>query len=126
MKKLLTLFVFTSTLSFSCVYSQTEVHSGILHTTEFGEETNLLKLHCDALSMESNHAIIRQEFAKYNEIKAVDIDMMNKKMYIKYTNELDANFILGILERVTIIAFYNNALGTPVYYTKTGFESFRR
>lgn len=76
--------------------------------------------------MESNHAIIRQEFAKYNEIKAVDIDMMNKKMYIKYTNELDANFILGILERVNIIAFYNNVLGTPVYFTKTGFESFRR
>lgn len=126
MKKLLTLFVFTATLSFSCVYSQTEVHSGILHTTEFGEETNLLKLHCDELSNESNVAIIQNEFSKYAEIKSVDFDLINLKMYVKYNDLIDANLLLGILERVAITAYYNNGGGTPVYYSKTGTESFRR
>lgn len=126
MKKLHALFFFAAIISLNQVYSQTEVHSGIIHTTEVGEETNLIKIHCDELSNESNVAIIQSEFSKYAEIKSVDFDLINLKMYVKYNDLIDANLLLGILERVAITAYYNNGGGTPVYYSKTGTESFRR
>ena len=56
----------------------------------------------------------------------IDFDLINMKMYVKYNDLIDANLLLGILERVAITAYYNNGSGTLVYYSKSGTESFRR
>ena len=108
-------------------YSQQSIHSGVIHTTASGEETNLLKIHCDALTDLTLTDVIAGEFEKYKaEVRSVDFDAENHKIYVKYTNAIDANMILGILERVYIKAYYLNANGVEVYYTKAGNETFKR
>lgn len=108
-------------------YAQEEQHSGLLHTTAQGEESNLLKLHCDQLEDQTLESIIRDEFAKYpKEILSVDIKAVDRKIYVKYTNFIDPNMLMGILERVQMKAYYLDSNNTPVYYSKTGNESFKR
>lgn len=107
-------------------YSQQSIHSGVIHTTANGEENNLIKIHCDALT-DQTLIVINKEFEKYKtEVKSVDYDLVNHKIYVKYTNAIDANIILGILERVYIKAYYLNASGNEVRYTKAGNETFKR
>lgn len=108
-------------------YSQDSFHSGIMHTTASGEETNLIKIHCDALTDQTLIDVIQTEFAKYRtEIKSADFDAENHKIFVKYTNAIDANVILGILERIYIKAYYLNTSGNEVRYTKAGNETFKR
>lgn len=108
-------------------YSQQTIHSGVIHTTASGEENNLIKIHCDALSNPTTKDVIAKEFEKYKtEVKSVDFDTENYKIYIKYTNAIDANMLLGILERIYIKAYYLNANGVAVFYTKAGNETFKR
>jgi len=124
--KLATLLCIMALLT-SVSYAQQEVHSGILHTSSPTEQFNLIKIHCDAIDDAAYQGIIFKEYDKYGEfIKSVDYDPMNKKIYIKYTNEIDANMLLGILERIAIHAYYHNASHQPVYYAKSGNEQFRR
>jgi hypothetical protein len=108
-------------------YSQTEPHSGILHTTASGEENNLIKLHCDELADQTIASVIVSELEKYTSaIRSVYVDAPNMKIYVKYANTTDANMLLGILERVYLKAYYLDANGVPVYYTKSGNEVFLR
>lgn len=127
MKKLNVALLYATLLLSGAVFSQDSPHSGILHTTATGEESNLIKLHCEALDDPSNESLIRAEFKKYSsQIKSVDIDLMNQKIYIKYANTIDANMILGILERVNLDAYYLDTNNTTVIYTKVGNEQFIR
>jgi hypothetical protein len=108
-------------------YSQETVHSGILHTTASGEENNLIKIHCDALQDPTIEGIIVAEYAKYgSKITSVHVDAANRKIFIKYSNAISANMLLGIMERVHFDAYYLDASGHPVRYTKTGSENFKR
>ncbi len=125
MKQLTLFFCLGISCSMNYSFSQS-VHSGIIHTTESGEESNLLKLHLEGDLNETILTLINTEFAKYPEISSFHVDLINSKLYVKYNNTLDPNFILGILERVAIHAYYQNLAGTAVRYTKTGTESFRR
>jgi hypothetical protein len=128
MKKLLVVKLLLATLLLSgYAYSQTEPHSGVLHVSSDTEQFNLIKIHCDALADVTVADKIKAEYAKYKpQIESVDIDAPNKKIYIKYRNSIDPNMLLGILERVHFSAFYYNSQNTPVVYTKTGTENFRR
>lgn len=126
MKKNTVVTLLATLLLFGTGYSQESIHSGVLHTTANGEETNLIKIHCDALT-DQTLIVINKEFEKYKtEVKSVDFDLVDLKIYVKYTNAIDANLILGILERVYIKAYYLNTSGVAVYYTKAGNESFKR
>ncbi|MFY7991367.1 MAG: hypothetical protein ACOVO3_11580 [Fluviicola sp.] len=125
MKQLTLFFCLGISCSMNYSFSQS-VHSGIIHTTESGEESNLLKLHLEGDLNETILTLINTEFAKYPEISSFHLDLATNKLYIKYNNSLDPNFIMGILERVTIRAYYLNQSGSQVRYTKTGTESFRR
>lgn len=126
MKKNIVATLLATLLLFGIGYSQESVHSGVLHTTANGEETNLIKIHCDALTDELV-VTINNEFEKYRtEIRSTDYEVANHKIYVKYTNAIDANIILGILERVYIKAYYFNTNGVAVYYTKAGNETFKR
>ncbi|MES2556338.1 MAG: hypothetical protein V4604_09330 [Bacteroidota bacterium] len=108
-------------------YSQQSIHSGVIHTTASGEDNNLIKIHCDALTDQTLVDVINTEFEKYpKEIKSADFDPVNHKILVKYNNLIDANMILGILERVYIKAYYFNTNGVEVYYTKAGNETFKR
>ena len=127
MKKLNVALLYATLLLGGSCFSQDSPHSGILHTTATGEESNLIKLHCEALDDPSNESVIRLEFQKYkSQIKSVDIDVINQKIYIKYANTIDANMLLGILERVNLDAYYLDANNTAVIYTKAGNENFIR
>lgn len=124
--KNLKVVVFTATLLLTGIsYAQQDVHSGILHTTSSGEESNLIKLHCENLT-EDMVATIRSEYKKYPEIRSVDFQASDYKIYVKYSNDIGANMLLGILERVYIKAYYLDVNGNEVRYTKTGYESFKR
>lgn len=114
------------TLSFAQEGSQS-IHSGIVYSTSTGEEFNMIKLHCDVLENAEYEGKIVKEFSKYDDyIKLVRVDIANRKVYIRYTNDLDPNMLLGILDRVNIASYYQNEQGTPVYHTKTGNEQYRR
>lgn len=107
-------------------YSQTEVHSGILHAQSSTEEFTLIKIHCEGLSSDIVKASVQAEFAKYpSGIYSFDIDQANRKVYLKFHGTMNSNMILGILERVNIQAYYLDN-GVPVYYEKSGTESFVR
>lgn len=128
MKILTVAGLLTATLLLSGAgFSQIAPHSGILHTATNGEQLNLIKIHCDQLADATLSQIISAELLKYDkEVKAVDIDAPNHKIYVKYTNDMSANMLLGILERSYFKAYYHDASGAPVYYTKTGNEVFLR
>lgn len=128
MKKLNVALLLLATLLLSGYgYSQTEPHSGILHSTSTTEEFNLIKIHCDELADQTIKDIILAEYAKYKtDIESVDVDGPNQKIYIKYRNSISPNMLLGILERVSISAYYYNSQHVPVVYTKMGNENFRR
>jgi len=127
MKKLNVALLYATLLLSGTCFSQDAPHSGILHTTVTGEEFNLIKLHCEALDDPSKASLIRAEFLKYHtQIKSVDIDVINQKIYVKYNNLIDANMLLGILERVNLDAYYLDANNTIVLYTKAGNENFIR
>lgn len=114
------------TLLLSCnAFAQEGIHSGIVHTTASGEENNLIKLHCEGMTPDMV-ATIRNEYKKYAEIRSVDFHVSDYKIFVKYSNDMSPNMLLGILERVYINAYYHNEDGNPVYYTKTGYESFKR
>ncbi|HLP56872.1 MAG TPA: hypothetical protein VK151_17680 [Fluviicola sp.] len=127
MKKRFVATLLATLLLGGIAYSQESIHSGVIHTTANGEENNLIKIHCDALTDQTLVDVINTEFAKYpKEIKSADFDPVNHKILIKYSNAIDPNMILGILERVYIKAYYHNVNGVPVYYTKAGNETFKR
>lgn len=108
-------------------YSQTQPHSGILCTISATEQLNVIKIHCDELADATLQDVILTEYAKYSDqIASVEVDPAALKIYVKYYNAIDANMLLGILERVHISAFYYDAQNNPVLYTKTGTENFRR
>lgn len=108
-------------------YSQEAIHSGILHTVSDSEEFNLIKIHCESLNSDNTKTTITSEYEKYSEaIESVDFDTEHSKIYIKYSNTIDANMLLGILERVYIKAYYLNAQGNQVFFEKTGSENFKR
>jgi hypothetical protein len=107
-------------------YCQTEPHSGVLHTTASGEDNNLIKLHCDELADQTIASVIVSELEKYEAVKSVHVDAPNLKIYVKYANTIDANMLLGILERVYFKAYYLDANSVPVYYAKSGNEVFLR
>lgn len=108
-------------------YSQTQQHSGILHTASDTEEFNLIKIHSDELADATLKDIVLTEFAKYSDhIQSVDVDPAAMKIYIKYRNTIDPNMLLGILDRVNISAYYYDTQNMPVVYTKAGNENFRR
>lgn len=107
-------------------YSQTEAHSGILHSTSSTEEYNLLKIHCEGLQIEKVKSSVVTEFSKYkSEIYSFDIDQTNEKVYLKYNGTMNPNMILGILDRVNIRAYYMDN-GLPIYFVKSGSENFVR
>ena len=121
------LLLITSFASSQTCYAQQEVHSGVLHSISSAERFNLIKIHCDALNNEGYQKVISTEFSKYHEtVKSVDFDLVSRKIYIKYTDGIDPNMLLGILERVAISAYYYNPAGQQVFYTKSGNEQFRR
>lgn len=110
----------------SVTFSQTEVHSGILHTQSSVEEYNLIKIHCDGVSSTAVIRSVSDELKKYpKEIYSFDFDQVNHKIYVKYKGAMSPNMILGILDRVNIRAYYLVS-GSPVYFVKTGNEIFVR
>lgn len=107
-------------------FSQAEIHSGICHQVSLTEDNNLIKLHCEALSEEALCVLVKSEFLKYRpEIQDVKIDGVNKKIYIKYTNEITANYLLGILRRLSIDVYYLNTSGEEVRYVKNSSDEFK-
>ena len=106
-------------------FAQTEIHSGIIHSTASGEESNLIKLHCENLT-DNMVNTIRAEYKKYPAIKSVDFQASDYKILVKYSNDIDPNMLLGILERVYIKAYYFDVAGNEVHYNKTGYESYKR
>lgn len=107
-------------------HSQTEIHSGVLHSQSATEEFTLIKIHCEGLSSDIVKASVQAEFEKYpSGIYSFDIDQTNEKVYLKFHGTMNSNMILGILERVNIRAYYLEN-GVPVYYEKSGTESFVR
>lgn len=105
-------------------FSQTEIHSGIIHTQSSTEEFNLIKLHFNGFDSRATVNSIYEEFAKYpefiNSCKVVD-----DKIYVKYTNGTQPNFLLGILNRVSIDVFYMDN-GVEVRYEKNPNDNFKR
>jgi hypothetical protein len=107
-------------------FSQAEIHSGICHQVSLTEENNLIKLHCEALSDEALCVLVKSEYLKYLPvIQDVKIDGVNKKIYIKYTNEITANYLLGILRRLSIDVYYLNTSGEEVRYVKNSSDEFK-
>lgn len=118
--------IFLCLLFPTITFSQSEIHSGICHQVSITEENNLIKLHCDAISDDAISQIVSKEFAKYRpEIQDFKIDAVNKKIYIKYTNDLTANYLLGILRRLSIDVYYLNTAGEEVRYVKNGTDEFK-
>lgn len=108
-------------------YSQDSVHSGILHTTASGEESNLVKIHCDALQDQTLESIILDEYAKYGkQISSVQVDAQQRKIYIKHDNTISVNMLLGIMERIHFDAYYLDSNGNQIRFVKTGAENFKR
>jgi hypothetical protein len=108
-------------------FSQDTIHSGIIHTISDNEETNLIKIHCESLNADNIKELISAEYGKYPEsIRSVDFDVDHLKIYIKFSDAINPNMLLGILERVYIKAYYLDAQGTPIFYEKTGTENFKR
>lgn len=128
MKKLLLLFFMLSFYGLN--YAQEDpqsIHSGILYSTANGEEVNMIKLHCDLVQQLQYQGIILKELEKYDDfVKLVRFDEANAKIYIRYTDDLDPNMLLGILDRINITAYYQNETGDAVYHVKTGNEQYRR
>lgn len=107
-------------------FSQSEIHSGICHQVSLTEENNLIKLHCESLSDEAISQLVRNEYLKYRpEIQDVKIDAENKKIYIKYSNQITANYLLGILRRLSIDVYYLNTSGEEVRYEKNSTDEFK-
>lgn len=125
MKNLKVAIIIATLLLTGTTYAQSEIHSGILHTTASGEESNLIKLHCDNLTDDMVNTI-RAEYKKYPAIKSVDFQSSDYKILVKYSNDIDPNMLLGILERVYIKAYYLDVNGNEVRYNKTGYESYKR
>ena len=114
------LFVAFSNVSFS----QTEVHSGILHVKSEIEEFNSLKLHSNEPLNESNLSKISKEFEKYPEfIASYKFNVADSKVYLKFKG-VDTNFILGILTRVSIDTYYLDN-GVEVRYVKNPSDNFK-
>lgn len=108
-------------------YSQTVPHSGIIRTISASEQLNVIKIHCDELADATLQDVILAEYAKYSDrIASVEVDPATLKIYIKYHNTIDANMLLGILDRVNITAFYYDTQNNAVLYAKAGNEQFRR
>lgn len=106
-------------------YSQ-DISSGFLHVANGTEQLNVLKLDVPALDARGMDAI-NSDFPLYSpSIAAWNFDAQQHKLFVKFTNAIDANMILGILERRAINAFYLDGSGNTVVYNKTGHESFRR
>lgn len=110
----------------STSYSQTEVHSGMLHTQTSNEEFSLIKIHCEGLQQDVVRASVQTELSKYpTGIYSFEIDQTNEKIYLKFHGTMNPNLILGILDRVNIQAYYLEN-GSPVFYEKSGSDSFVR
>jgi len=126
MKHLLGLSIPIFLLLFStCAFGQTEIHSGTLHSQSDVEEFNLIKFHCDVVSQNDNVRLIKTELAKYSPlVTSCDIDVANNKIYIKYRNGIEINYLLGILRRVSIDAYYLNN-GVEVHYVKNPADNFK-
>lgn len=124
MKKLLfTLGSAVAIMLSPTLYAQ-ELHSGIVHSQSSAEEFNLLKIHCDQLSNDFYFDKIQQEFEKYQSKIIVSFDNSSQKIYAKYKSEITPNYVLGILQRIGVDAYYLQN-GTPVYFQKTPEENYK-
>ncbi len=124
MKKLL----FTLGSAVALVVSPTlhaqELHSGIVHSQSSSEEFNLIKIHCDQLSNDFSFDRIQHEFEKYSKEIIVSYDVVEHKLFAKYGSYITPNFILGILHRVEVEAYYLQN-GHPIYFQKTPEENYK-
>lgn len=123
--KLGSIFPLVLLLCANISFGQSDIHSGYVHHQTTIEELNLFKLHCNELALYDNPKKIKLELAKYPElISSFEIDEVSSKLYIKFKNGLDMNYLLGILRRISVDAFYLEN-GVEVHYVKTANYNFK-
>jgi hypothetical protein len=104
-----------------------EFHSGIVHLASDHEAYSLIKLHCDELQLATTVAAIERAFSSYSDlIHSWELDPAEHKLYVKYTTGMTPNFLLAILERSAVIAYFKGSAGQSVYYAKDPGIHFRK
>lgn len=82
-----------------------------------GEELNVISIMFDVSLVLEDEAIITKELNKYPGIKSITFRDALQFIYIKYTNEISANQLLAVLDKINKRGHYLSS-GVPVYYQK--------
>lgn len=129
--RILSTFVAIVFFSFSGISQLAELEVNELLTSgvmvELSQESDLgvVQIILDDLDSESATEVYR-EFSKYSgEIVGLGMSVLEKKIIISYRDPINPNFLLAILDRVNLRAFYDEN-GDEIYYVKDGNSSFIR
>lgn len=129
--RILSVFIAVAFFSFSGISQLAELEVNELITSgvivELGQESDLgvVQIILDDLDSESATEVYR-EFSKYSgEIVGLGMSILEKKIIISYREPINPNFLLAILDRINLRAFYDEN-GDEIYYVKDGNSSFIR
>lgn len=113
----ITILFISAICSFGNITAQTIDNSGFMHTAGTnGEEFNALKIKFETTLNADQNAVISNELHKYPGIISIEFDS-DQYVVLKFTNEISANQILAVLDRINHPGHYLNS-GVPVYYQK--------
>jgi inosine/xanthosine triphosphate pyrophosphatase family protein len=109
---------FTLLLSSENLLAQAPDLSGIMSVQGVNsEEMNSICIKFEAALVGDDESIVLRELNKYPGIKSISVRNAGEYIYIKYTNEISANQLLAVLDKINKRGHYLSA-GVPVYYQK--------
>jgi len=114
-----TLFLFlTLILSSGSLLAQSPDVSGMITIAGVnGEQYNGVSIKFEVTLVAIDETNITRELNKYPGIASVSFLEERQYIYVKYTNEISANQLLAVLDKLNKRGHYMNA-GLPVYYQK--------
>ncbi len=114
-----------SAQDFGSMAVEQNLSSGIIVPLNSSNEIGVVQFKIDDMD-EAMYATVLKEFKKYEgEIVNCGADIVEKKLIVSYISTTYPNFLLAILDRVNIHAYYE-LNGTQTFYVKDGHSAFIR
>ncbi len=117
-KAILPLAIAILSLNFQYALAQAPDQSGIIYSAGTnGEEFNHICIKFENSISADQESSIHTEYNKYPGIKSIVLNVNEGYIYLKYTNEISANQLLAILDKINLPGHYLSN-GVPTYYQK--------